>query len=194
MSVSNQLSSIVDDDCLLPMDLRYTNFLNALREIQDETMRNRCHKYWTSLYQYFDRSMNSERALALEEKRTREILHRLDIEIASHQSESAYQVRNILQRGRQALADLHIKYNRKKNSLREIGQTIDDLETQIHNQKSETSIKSVSSSTSLYQMIEMINNLKIQIKDLRTTRMFHIITHYTAVLPCMSVLQEKIFK
>lgn len=183
MSVTNQLSSMIHDDCFVPMDLRYMNFLNALHEIHDETMRNRCHQYWTSLYQYFDHSMTSERALALEEKRTREILHRLDIEMTSRQSEIAYQVHSILQRGHQVLANLHIKYDRKKNSLREIEQNIDELEIQIQNKKSEISIKTVSSSISLYQMTETIDNLKLEIKDLHKTRMLNVkLTLYISIV------------
>jgi predicted component of type VI protein secretion system len=173
MSVANQISSIIHDDPLIPLDLRYRDFLDALSDIRDETMRNRCHKYWTSLYRYFDRSMTNERALIVEEKRTHEILHRLDIEVASRRSEITYQIRNILQQEHQVLSDLHMKYNRKKNNLREIEQNIDDLENKIQKQKSERSFITVSSSTSLYQITETIDDLKLQIKNLHMTRKYN---------------------
>jgi uncharacterized protein YxjI len=166
---------MVNDDHIVPLDLRYNAFLNALSEIHDEAMRDRCYKYWTSLYRYFDRSVANERALMLEEKRTCEILHRFNIEIASRQSEIAYQVRNILQRGHQVLADLLIKYDIKKNNLREIKQNIDHLEDRIQFQRSQTSIKTVSSSKSLCQITETINNLKLQVKNLQITRMYNMI-------------------
>ncbi len=172
MLVTNQFSSIMYDDHIVPLDQRYTDFLNALSDIRDESMRDRCHKYWTSLYRYFDRSMTNEQALTLEEKRTHEILHRLEIEMASRRSETAYQIRNILQRGHQVLADLHIKYNRKKDNLREIEQNIDNLENKIQKQKSEHSLITVSSSTSLYQITETIDDLKLQIKNLQITRTY----------------------
>jgi len=180
MSVVNQISSIMHDDPLIPLDQRYTDFLNALSDIHDESMRNRCHKYWTSLYRYFDRSMTNERALIVEEKRTHEILHRLDIEIASRRSEIAYQIRNILQREHQVLSDLHMKYNRKKNNLKEIEQNINDLENKIQKQKSDRSFitisNTISSSTSLYQITETIDDLKSQIKNLHMTRTYDRIT------------------
>ncbi len=170
MSIANQCSSIMyddDDDRMIPLDLRYTNFLKALSDIRDEGMRDRCHKYWTSLYQYLDRSMANERALLLEEKRTHEILHRLDIEMVSGQSEIAYQVQNILQRGHQVLSDLHLKYKRKTNNSKEIE------ENRIHKQKSEHSLTSdfntISSSTSR-QLTTTIDNLKLEIKNLQITR------------------------
>jgi archaellum component FlaC len=176
MSLTNQFPSTMHDDRMMPLDQRYTDFLNALSDIHDESMRDRCHKYWTSLYRYFDRSMTNEQALIVEEKRTHEILHRLDIEMVSHQSEIAYQVRHILQRGHQVLADLHIKYDRKKNSLREIKQHIDDLENRIQKQKSEhsfiTDFTSVPSSTSLNQITETIDDLKLHIKNLQMTRTY----------------------
>jgi hypothetical protein len=171
MSETNQLLSIAHDDRILPLDLRYKDFLNALAEIHDETMRDRCYKYWTSLYRYFDRSMTNERTLILEEKRACDILHRLDTEMASRQSEIAYQVRNILHRGHQVLADLHIKYNTKESNLKEVEQNIEKLENRTQIRKSRTSIKTIPSSTSLSQMSETINNLKVQIKNLRITRM-----------------------
>jgi hypothetical protein len=172
MSIANQWSSIMpdddDDDCMMPLDLRYSNFLQALSDIRDESMRDRCHKYWTSLYQYLDRSISNKRALILEEKRTHEILHRLDIDMVSRQSEIAYQVQNILQRGHQVLSDFHLKYKRKKNTTNEID------ENRIHKQKSEYSfisdLNTTSSSTSLQQLTHTIDHLKLQIKNLQITR------------------------
>jgi hypothetical protein len=89
--------------------------------------------------------MDNERALTLEEKRTHEILHRLDIEMVSCQSEIAYQVQNILQRGHQILSDFH------PNISKEIE------ENRIHKQNSEHSLTS---------------DLKLEIKDLQITRTF----------------------
>lgn len=154
--------SIIQDDRKIPLDLRYTDFLHSLSYINDENMRDRCHKHWTSLYRYFDRSMINERALSLEEKRIYEILHRLDIEIASRRSEVACQIRNILQRGHQLLADLHIKYNKKRNDLKEIQQNINNLENKIQKQKP----------TSITQITETISNLKLEIKNLQITRRY----------------------
>lgn len=166
MSIANQWSSIMpdDDDCMMPLDLRYSNFLQALSDIRDEGMRDRCHKYWTSLYQYLDRSIANERALTLEEKRTHEILHRLDIEMVSRQSEITYQVQNILQRGHQVLTDFHLKYKRKKNIAKEID------EDRIHKQKSEHSFISDLNTTSRQQLTHTIANLELQIKNLQITR------------------------
>ncbi|CAF2473663.1 unnamed protein product [Rotaria sp. Silwood2] len=179
MSATNELSLIAHDDCIVPMDVRYIDFLNALSEIHDETVQDRCYKYWTSLYRHFDYSMTNERVLRLEEKRTREIVHRLDIEITSHQSEIIYQIRNIFERGHQVLTDLYTKYNRKKNNLKNIKRIMNDLDNRIQNKKSESSMKTivttVSSSTSLTSMIETIDNLKLQIRNLQTTRTCDII-------------------
>ncbi|CAF1501302.1 unnamed protein product, partial [Adineta steineri] len=113
MSVIKQLSCTVQDDTC------YTNFLNVLNEINDETIRNRCRKYWTTLYQYFDRSKTNEHVLIVEEKRIRELLHRS-------------KTHNILQRGHEILSDLHSKYNTSK-------QNVDDLQTEI--QKTRESLR-----------------------------------------------------
>lgn len=163
--------SVIQNDVMLPLDLRYTDFLHALSDIHDENMRDRCHKYWTSLYRYLDRSMTNEQALIFEEKRIQDILHRLDIEIASRRSEVIYQIRDILQRGKQLLADFHIKYDKKKNNLREIKQNIDDLDNEIQRQKSEHSLTTTSSSISLSPITKIISNLKSDIKNLHITRM-----------------------
>ncbi|CAF4320183.1 unnamed protein product, partial [Adineta steineri] len=117
MSVIKQLSCTVQDDTC------YTNFLNALNEIKDKTIRNRCHKYWTTLYQYFDRSKTNEHVLIVEEKRISELLHRS-------------KTHNILQRGHEILSDLHSKYNTSK-------QNINDLQTEIQKHKSHNNIKTI---------------------------------------------------
>ncbi|CAF1206622.1 unnamed protein product [Adineta steineri] len=117
MSVIKQLSCTVQDDTC------YTNFLNALNEINDETIRNRCHKYWTTLYQYFDRSKTNEHILIVEEKRIRELLHRS-------------KTQNILQRGHEILSDLHSKYNTSK-------QNINNLQTEIQKHKLHNNIKTI---------------------------------------------------
>ncbi|CAF4716567.1 unnamed protein product [Rotaria sp. Silwood1] len=174
MSGTNELSSIVHDDYIVPVDVRYTNFLNALSEIHDEAMQDRCYKYWTSLYRYFDCSMTNERVLMLEEKRTRKIVHSLDKEIASHQKEIIYQIHNIFQRCYQVLTDLYTKYNRKQNNLKKIEQIMNNLNNRIQNKNSESSMKTivtnVSSSTSLKSMMKTIDDLKLLIKNLQITR------------------------
>ncbi|CAF1266422.1 unnamed protein product, partial [Rotaria sordida] len=174
MSATNELLSIVHDDYIVPLNVRYTDFLNALSEIHDETMQDRCYKYWMSLYRYFDCSMSNERVLMLEEKRIRDILHHLNIEIASYQSEIIYQIRDIFLQSHQVLADLYIKYNRKKNNLKKIEQIMNNLDNRIQKKKSENSIKTifttVCSSTSLKSIMETIDNLKLQIKNLHMTR------------------------
>ncbi|CAF1127796.1 unnamed protein product, partial [Rotaria sordida] len=174
MSATNELLSIVHDDYIVPLNVRYTDFLNALSEIHDETIQDRCYKYWMSLYRYFDCSMSNERVLMLEEKRIRNILHHLNIEIASYQSEIIYQIRDIFLQSHQVLADLYIKYNRKKNNLKKIEQIMNNLDNRIQKKKSENSIKTifttVSSSTSLKSIMETIDNLKLQIKNLHMTR------------------------
>ncbi|CAF1214960.1 unnamed protein product [Rotaria sp. Silwood1] len=175
MSGTNELSSIVHDDYIVPVDVRYTDFLNALSEIHDEAMQDRCYKYWTSLYRYFDCSMTNERVLMLEEKRTRKIVHSLDKEIASHQKEIIYQIRNIFQRCYQVLTDLYTKYNRKQNNLKKIEQIMNNLNNRIQNKNSESSsmktiVTNVSSSTSLKSMMKTIDDLKLLIKNLQITR------------------------
>jgi hypothetical protein len=167
MSITNQLSRIGHDDQIVSLDQRYTDFLNALSEITDETMRNRCHKYWTSLYHYFDRSMINERVLRLEEKRTCEILERLDIEMNSRQSEVTYQVHNIIERGHQVLADIRVKYNIRATNERQSEQNLNDIEFRIGEHKSENRINTVSSSTSLHQIRKTIDNLtKTRMSDI----------------------------
>lgn len=168
--ISHSSSTDSNDDYTIPLDVRYTCFLTALSDISNETMRNRCHKYWTTLYQYFDRSITNEQALLVEEKRIQEILHRLNMDRISRQSDVAYQVRRLLQRGHQVLADLHTEYNQKKESLTTIKQNITNLEKQ----KSKTSNQSlISSSKSFNHLNQTIQELKYEINNLYKIRTFH---------------------
>ena len=169
MSISNQFSSNIEENIIVPLDLYYTNFLKALSEIHDESMRDRCHKYWTSLYRYFTRSVTNEQALIVEEKRLGEILQRLNMDIDSRQSEMDYQVRNILQRGEQILSDIHLKYRTNANR----SNAMED--NQISIERSEESVASNvqinPSSTIREDLLNTIDHLKSNIKDLQMIRM-----------------------
>ena len=158
MSISTKLISASEENAIVPLDLYYSNFLEALAEIDDENMRDQCHKYWTSLYRHFTRSVANEQALILEEKRIREILHRLNIELVSSQSEMTYQVRHILQHGQEILSNLDLN-------------TTDENSISIG--KSEECI--CPSSTSRQQLVDNIDHLKSTIEDLRITRRCNLI-------------------
>lgn len=162
MSDANEEFSLnIQENTNVPFDLYYTNFLKVLSEIHDENVRDRCHQSWTSLYRYYTRSVSNEQALLLEEKRLREILQRLNIEIDSRQSEMDYQVRNILQRGEQILSDIHLM-NADHPSTRE-----DDLMTV---ERSEESIAVFDIQTNRQELLHTIEYLKSNIKDLQIIR------------------------
>lgn len=169
MSISNQSLSNIEEDTIVPLDLYYANFLKALSEIHDESMRDRCHKYWTSLYRYFTRSVNNEQALILEEKRLQEILQRLNMDIDSRQSEMAYQVRNILQRGEQILEDIHLKYRTKANRLNAMENNQIPIERSEERVASNVQINP--SFTIREELLKTIDHLKSNIKDLQMIRM-----------------------
>lgn len=162
MSDANEEFSLnIQENTNVPFDLYYTNFLKVLSEIHDESVRDRCHQCWTSLYRYYTRSVSNEQTLILEEKRLREILQRLNIEIDSRQSEMDYQVRNILQRGEQILSDIHLM-NADHPSTRE-----DDL---IPIERSEESIAVFDIQTNRQELLHTIEYLKSNIKDLQIIR------------------------
>ncbi|UJR30398.1 hypothetical protein I4U23_017933 [Adineta vaga] len=149
MSITDQLSSTY---------LYNTNFLNALHQIPDETIRNRYHQYWLSLYQYFHYSVINQHALVLQEQRIREDLHRLDIVVTCQQTNVAYRIHKILKQGHQILADIHQNYDTTNQNLKEFEQNIKDLEFNPYEKKNSN------------DNISSITHLKEQINDLHQTR------------------------
>jgi regulator of replication initiation timing len=168
MLTANQQASVV------PGDLRYRNLLDALHGVSDEATRDRCYRHWMSMYQYLQRSVTGQHTLAVEEKRLREALHRLNVEMTSRRLSSAGQVRSMLQRGHQVLADLHDDYDKTSQSLTVMKENIEILQADTVKGRTESSIDIIVNSnrspTSILSLTQTINHFKKQIQDLYQTR------------------------